>query len=104
MPCLEELNLDGNAITSLEELPKIGHLSKLKKLSMTGSPLAEEKGDELKKEILIALMDKMKYLKELNGEPFDDELMNDAKATKQARIEEALEAARAAEEAKKQAE
>jgi len=82
MPCLEELNLDGNAITSLEELPKIGHLSKLKKLSMTGSPLAEEKGDELKKEILIALMDKMKYLKELNGEPFDDELMNDAKATK----------------------
>ena len=99
MPCLEELNLDGNAITSLDELAKLGHLSKLVKLSMVGTPLAEEKGDDLKKEILIALMDKMKLLKELNGEPFDEELMKDAKETKEARIQEAIEAKKAADEA-----
>ena len=66
---------------------------------MVGTPLAEEKGDELKKEILIALMDKLKYLKELNGEPFEEELMKDAKDTKEARIQEALEAKKAADEA-----
>jgi len=66
---------------------------------MVGTPLAEEKGDDLKKEILIALMDKLKVLKELNGEPFDDELMKDAKDTKEARIQEAIEAKKAADEA-----
>ena len=79
---------------------------------MNGTPLAEEKGDELKKEILIALMDKLKLLKELNGEPFDEELMKDAKETKAARIQQAIEdkaaadaaAAEAAAEAKKLAE
>lgn len=85
-PCLEELVLDGNAVAAVTELPKLGHLKSLKKLSMTGTPLAEEKGDDLKKEVLIALMDKLKSLKEINGEGWDAELVADAVATKEQRI------------------
>lgn len=85
-PCLEELVLDGNSIATIEELPKLGHLASLKKLSMQGTPLAEEKGDDLKKEVLIALMDKLKFLKEINGEGYDEELLKEAKETKEARI------------------
>ena len=77
-PNLEELVLDGNSIAAIAELPKLGHLTKLKKFSMAGTPLAEEKGDDLKKEILIALMDQLKSLKEVNGEGWDDELAKDA--------------------------
>ena len=102
-PALEELVLDGNSVASIDELPKLGHLSKLKKLSMQGTPLAEEKGDDLKKEVLIALMDQLKLLKEVNGEGWDDELAKEAKETKEARILEAAEAAKAAEEAAKAA-
>jgi Leucine-rich repeat (LRR) protein len=102
-PALEELILDGNAVASLDELPKLGHLTSLKKLGMAGTPLAEEKGDDLKKEVLIALMDKLKHLKEVNGEGWDDELMKESKETKEQRIQEAIEAAKAAEEAAKAA-
>lgn len=102
-PQLEELVLDNNAVATVDQLPKLGHLTKLKKLSMAGTPLAEEKGDDLKKEVLIALMDKLKSLKEVNGEGWDDELMKDAKDTKEQRIQEAIEAAKAAEEAAKAA-
>lgn len=66
--------------------------------------MAEEKGDDLKKEVLIALMDKLKCLKEVNGEGWDEELLKEAKETKEARILEAAEAAKAAEEAAKAAE
>ena len=83
LPALEELVLDGNSIASIDELPKLGHLRGLQKLSMQGTPLAEEKGDDLKKEILIALMESMRSLKEINGEPFDDEQVKDAKETKE---------------------
>jgi len=103
-PNLEQLILDGNSVATIAELPKLAHLTKLKKLSMTGTPLAEEKGDDLKKEVLIALMDQLKFLKEVNGEGWDDELAKDAKDTKEARIQEAIEAAKAAEEAAKAAE
>ena len=48
--------------------------------------MAEEKGDDLKKEVLIALMDKLKFLKEINGEGYDEELVKEAKETKEARI------------------
>ena len=68
--------------------------------------MAEEKGDDLKKEVLIALMDKLKSLKEINGEGWDDELVKDAEATKAQRIQEAEEAEKArleAEEAAKNA-
>ena len=85
-PNLEELVLDGNAVAALTELPKLGHLTKLKKLGMAGTPLAEEKGDDLKKEVLIALMDQLKSLKEVNGEGWDEELVKEAKETKEARI------------------
>ena len=83
---LEELILDGNAVASIAELPKLGHLTSLKKLSMAGTPLAEEKGDDLKKEVLIALMDKLKSLKEVNGEGWDDELLKEAIEVKEQRI------------------
>ena len=102
-PQLEELVLDGNAVATIEELPKLGHLTALKKLSMQGTPLAEEKGDDLKKEVLIALMDKLKFLKEVNGEGWDEELVKECIETKEQRIQEAIEAAKAAEEAAKAA-
>lgn len=102
-PCLEELILDGNAVATIDQLPKLGHLTSLRELSMQGTPLAEEKGDDLKKEVLIALMDKLPRLKKVNGEGWDDELVKDAKETKEQRIQEAIEAAKAAEEAAKAA-
>ena len=98
-PCLEELILDGNSIAAVAELPKLGHLTSLKSLSMKDTPLGEEKGDDLKKEVLIALMDKLKSLKEVNGEGWDDELVKEAVATKEQRIQEEIEAKKAAEAA-----
>lgn len=102
-PCLEELVLDGNSIAAVDELANLGHLTCLKKLSMGGTPLAEEKGDDLKKEVIIALSDKLKSLKEVNGEGWDEELFKECMETKEQRRLEAIEAAKAAEEAAKAA-
>lgn len=78
---------------------------------MAGTPLAEEKGDDLKKEIFIALMDELPHLKKINGEVPEEfpAFLKECKAEKIQRIKDAEEAAKeaariAAEEANKPAE
>lgn len=111
LPALEELNLDGNAIASVDQLEKLGHLKNLKELSMAGTPLAEEKADDLKKEIFIALMDELPHLQKINGEVPEEfpAFLKECKAEKIQRIKDAEEARKeaerlAAEEANKPAE
>lgn len=86
LPALTSLVLNGCPIASADELCKLAHLTSLTDLNMEGCPLAEEKGDDFRKEVLIALMDDIKGLKKINGEPFSEEELADAKTTKAERI------------------
>lgn len=104
LPALEELIFDRNPLASLDEIPKINHLTSLKKLSMIESPLAEEKGDDLRSEILIALTDKIEGFKEINGEPVDEEQLKAAKETRDQRIADEIERKKQEEDARKEAE
>ena len=54
---------------------------------MAGCPLADEKGDEFKKEVLIALMEDCCKLEKINGEKFTPEEMAEARTAKEERIE-----------------
>ena len=95
LPCLEELNMSGCPIAKLEEICKLISLKKLCNLNLTETPLAEEKGDDLKKEVLI-LLDGLPFTM-FNGEEVSAEDLTEAKTEKEERI-------KAAEEARKQAE
>ena len=79
LPCLKVLTLDGNPIASAGELNKLSHLKNLVELSMNECPLSEEKGDDMRKEVLISLSDDLKHLKIINGEPFTEEELQEAK-------------------------
>ena len=95
LPSLEEINMTGCPIAKIEEIGKLITLKKLNSLNLTETPLAEEKGDDLKKEVLI-ILDGLDF-KTFNGEEVTAEDITDAKAEKAERI-------KAAEEARKQAE
>ena len=86
LPELRELYLDGNAIAALEELKKLGTLKALETLSMAGCPIADEKGDEFKKEVLILLMDELTNLKTVNEVPITDEDLTEARAEREERF------------------
>ena len=55
LPSLEKFDCGANEITTIAELPKLAVFRRLKELLMQGTPLAEEKGDDMKLEVLIAL-------------------------------------------------
>ena len=151
MPKLLELNLSGNALTSLKDLLGLGALKKLdasknkletladfpilpeleffdagenliekdgekelenlkecsalKQLNMAGNPWVDEKGDDFKKEVLIAL-DNLKIKQVNDMDEVTEEEVAEAKTEKQerekARLEAEEEARRAAEEAANQ--
>jgi len=65
-------------------------------LNLTETPLAEEKGDDLKKEVLI-ILDGLNF-KMFNGEEVTADDIADAKNEKAERIKAAEEARKAAEE------
>jgi hypothetical protein len=71
-------------------------LKNLNNINLTETPLAEEKGDDLKKEVLI-ILDGLKF-KMFNGEEITDEEIEEAKQEKKDRIQAAEEARLAAEE------
>jgi len=95
LPNLEELHLNGCPLTKFDDIAKLLKYNKLQHLNLAETPLAEEKGEDLKKEILIVL-DGLS-LKTINGDEVTKDDINDAKNEKKERI-------RAAEEARKQAE
>ena len=93
LECVDEIFLDSNQIASLAEIEKLKTLKTLEHISVGGNPIAEEKGDDLKKELLILFMDELPLLKRINGEPYTEEDVQEAKALKEERIKEAEAAA-----------
>lgn len=53
LPALERFDLGGNPIEKITEMRKLGSLLSLKHIILAGCPFADEKGDDLKKEVLI---------------------------------------------------
>jgi len=98
LPSLEELNLDGTKIAKAEEFLKLSHLKSLRTISAAECTLGTEGGADVKKEILIALMDDLPLLKNINGEPVEEEFAKECKDEKIERIKAAEEAAKAAAE------
>jgi Leucine-rich repeat (LRR) protein len=84
LPGLQEINMTGCPIAKIEEIGKLITLRNLNSLNLTETPLAEEKGDELKKEVLI-LLDGLNF-KSFNGEEVTPEDIAEAKETKAERI------------------
>jgi internalin A len=90
LPGLEKLNLHSNPITDLAEIGKLITFKALTDLNLLESPLAEEKGDDLKKEVLI-LLDGLD-IKKFNEEEVSADDITEAKAEKAQRIKDAEEA------------
>lgn len=70
---------------------------------MAGCPVADEKGEEFKKEVLILLMDELTNLKTVNEVPITAEDIEEAKTERENRIKEAEEKRLADEAAAKEA-
>lgn len=70
---------------------------------MAGNPIADEKGDDFKKEILILLMDELTNLATVNENPITPEDIEEAKVERENRIKEAEEKRLAEEAAAKEA-
>ena len=85
LPSLEHFDVGANVIETAGELPKLAHLKKLKVFIMAGNPWADEKGDDLKKEVLIAL-DELN-IKTVNEDEITPEDRTDAAEEKKARIQ-----------------
>ena len=85
---LTSLNLDGNPIAKIDDLICLNKHKNLEAISMNGTAIAEEKGDELKKEIIIACEGLLK-LKSINGEEITPEDIEEAMALKEERRVEA---------------
>lgn len=101
LPALEELNLTQCPIASIEEIGKLLSFKNLRNLNLTETPLSEEKGDDLKQEVLI-LLDGLK-INMFNGEEVTDEEIEEAIAVKKQRIQEAEEARLQAEQEAREA-
>ena len=108
LPALKYLNIRENPVTTTAELAKLGGFAGLQKLHVQGGPLAEEVGDNLKKEVLIVLPNLLVVNKEeVTPEEKEDaitEAAERAKAAEEARLEaerQAREAAKALEEQEK---
>ena len=96
-PSLEYLNLRENKIENVAEIGKLAHLKTLKELNMLGTPVADDKGDDFGKEVII-LNGETKFVK-INKEETTPELFEEANALKAERKAAEEEAAKAAAEA-----
>lgn len=97
LPSLDTFDCGANEITTIAELPKLSVFRRLKTLLMLGTPLADEKGEELKLEVLIALDElsiKMVGEDEVTGED-KTAAAEEKKARKEKEEEERAEAERA---------
>ena len=104
LPSLIYLNLRENKIADMRYLRQIGRTGNIKKvqtLILASNPISDEKGDELKKELLIMMADKYVFLRKLNKEEVTLEDRNEAKTEKENRIKQALEEKRIADEEKR---
>jgi len=99
LPALQNLDLQNNLIEKDGELVKMIEFKKLDTLNWTGNPWADEKGDDFKKEVLIAC--DVLAIKNVNEDEVTKEDIEEAKTEKAERIHAAKEAA---EEARLEAE
>ena len=93
MPALESvetLNLSENKIEREAEIGKLSPFLNLTQWNCLLCPLADEKGDDFKREALIAL--DMLNLKEINEDEVTEDDRTDAKNEKEERIKAAKEA------------
>ena len=84
LPSLETLDIGANAIEKPNELPKLATFKRLQVFIMAGNPWADEKGDDLKKELLIAC-DELN-IKKVNEDEVTAEDKTEAAEEKKARI------------------
>jgi hypothetical protein len=66
----------------LADIKNLDVLRNLIDLNLTGNPIVEEKGEDFKKEVLIALMDNLTKLQKINGDGWEAEFFAEAKAEK----------------------
>lgn len=84
LPALEDISMTHCPITAIAEVGKLIKYKKLKSLNLAETPLAEEQGEGLKKEVLI-LLDGLN-LATFNGEEVTKEEIDEAKEEKKSRI------------------
>ena len=102
LPKLEYLNLRESKLASIEDIKKVEVLGNLTTLSFQGSPVADDLGAGLKKELILLFPDL--YLEKINKEPVTQEDHQEAEELKQERILEEEEKRRAAEAAEAEGE
>lgn len=56
LPELVDLNLDENQIADVKQISNLYPMSTITTLSLKGNPVAEEKGDDFKKEVIMQLI------------------------------------------------
>jgi hypothetical protein len=100
LPALELLGLSENQVADIKQLDHLKHNTMLRNLEMQENPIATEKADGFKLEVLIRLHDTNTKLRQLNGaeEGITDEDYANAKTTKAERIKAEEDAAREAAE------
>ena len=82
----------------MDDLLPLSSFPNLKSLNMLGNPIADDKGGDFKKEVLILLHEKLPKLKMINKEEVTQENIEEAKAEKIERIKQAEEERKQAEE------
>jgi Leucine-rich repeat (LRR) protein len=89
LPELTYLNLRETKLENIDQISKLTGLTKLSELIVAGTPLEENSGADLKKEVLILLENL--DLKRFNKDEVAEEDVQEAKDLKQERIKEAEE-------------
>lgn len=102
LPSLNYLNLRETKLENQDVVASLKHLKTLADLNLLGTPLEENVGDKLKKEVLI-LLEGLK-LKRLNKDEVTEDDYQEAKELKEERIKEEEERRKEAELAKQEAE
>jgi hypothetical protein len=83
--------LEGNQISKVSELAELARLPSLVELNMSGNPLCEEKGEDFKKEVIIAFEEQgQTMLKKINGDEITPEEFEEAMNLKKERIQAAF--------------
>jgi len=95
LPQLEYFNLRETKIATVEDVKKVEVLENLIILNLLGTPIADDLGDGIKKELILLLPDL--YLEKVNKEALTAEDHQEAEELKQERIKEEEEKKRAAE-------
>lgn len=83
LPKLEHLNLRETKIDNIKEISKLRNLWQLQKLNLLQTPLTDEKGDGIKKEVILSI--EGHKFKMINKEEIVKEDYEDAIALKEQR-------------------